>query len=94
MININIDKQILDHHGKTFSISTAKNGIGEMDGSYCTPTGKFKISEKNKFMMSNSNVQLVKDNLPQEELCFDNYHHMQIRHRENKRVPRILYRLA
>ena len=46
MININIDKQILDHHGKIFSISTAKNGTGEMDGSYCTPTGKFKVSEK------------------------------------------------
>ena len=46
MININIDKQILDHFGKTYSISTAKNGIGEMDGSYCTPIGKFKIFEK------------------------------------------------
>ena len=46
MINIYIDKQILDHLGKTYSISTAKNGIGEMDGSNCTPTGKFIISEK------------------------------------------------
>jgi L,D-transpeptidase YbiS len=46
MINIKIYKQILEHFGKTFPISTAKNGIGEMDGSYCTPTGKFKIFKK------------------------------------------------
>ena len=46
MINIKINEQILEFHGKTYSISTAKNGIGEMEGSYCTPTGKFKISEK------------------------------------------------
>ncbi len=31
---------------KTYSISSAKNGTGERENSYCTPTGKFKISEK------------------------------------------------
>jgi len=46
MININISKQILVYKGKSYSISTAKNGIGEVEDSYCTPTGKFKIIEK------------------------------------------------
>ena len=32
--------------GKSYSISTAINGTGEIEGSYCTPTGKFKIAEK------------------------------------------------
>ena len=46
MININISKQILIYKGKSYSVSTAKNGIGEVENSYCTPTGKFKIVEK------------------------------------------------
>ena len=46
MININISKQILVYKGKSFSVSTAKNGVGEVENSYCTPTGKFKIVEK------------------------------------------------
>ena len=46
MITINISKQALEYKGKSYSISTAKNGIGEVEGSYCTPTGKFKIAEK------------------------------------------------
>ena len=46
MININISKQILVYKGKSYSVSTAKNGIGEVKDSYCTPTGKFKIIEK------------------------------------------------
>ena len=46
MININISKQILVYKGKSYSVSTAKNGIGEVENSYCTPTGKFKIVEK------------------------------------------------
>ena len=46
MININISKQILEYKGKSYSVSTAKNGIGEVENSYCTPTGKFKIVEK------------------------------------------------
>tara|TARA_B000000460_G_scaffold73597_1_gene50849 strand:+ start:533 stop:979 length:447 start_codon:yes stop_codon:yes gene_type:complete len=46
MITINISEQALEYKGKSYSISTAKNGIGEIEGSYCTPTGKFKIAEK------------------------------------------------
>ena len=46
MITINISEQALEYKGKSYSISTSKNGIGEVEGSYCTPTGKFKISEK------------------------------------------------
>ena len=46
MITISIADQTLEYQGKTYSISSAKNGVGEVEGSYCTPTGQFKISEK------------------------------------------------
>ena len=46
MITINISEQALEYKGKSYSISSAKNGIGEIENSYCTPTGKFKIAEK------------------------------------------------
>ena len=46
MITINVDKQILIHSKKIYSISTAKKGVGEIYGSNCTPRGKFIISEK------------------------------------------------
>ena len=46
MITINISEQSLEYKGKAYSISTAINGTGEIEGSYCTPTGKFKIAEK------------------------------------------------
>ena len=46
MITISITDQTLEYQGKTYSISSAKNGVGEVEGSYCTPTGQFKISEK------------------------------------------------
>ena len=46
MININIKNQTLEYQGKTYSISSAKNGVGEEEGSFCTPLGKFKIAEK------------------------------------------------
>ena len=46
MITIDISKQALEYKGKSYSISTAKNGICEIEDSYCTPTGKFKIAEK------------------------------------------------
>ena len=29
-----------------YTISSAANGIGFQEGSYCTPTGRFEISEK------------------------------------------------
>ena len=46
MITISIANQTLEYQGKTYSISSAKNGVGEVEGSFCTPTGQFKISEK------------------------------------------------
>ncbi|SFV78835.1 Glutamate synthase [NADPH] large chain [hydrothermal vent metagenome] len=46
MITISIADQTLEYQGKTYSISSAKNGVGEKEGSFCTPTGQFKISEK------------------------------------------------
>lgn len=46
MIIINIANQTLEFNDKTYAISTAANGIGEVEGSYCTPLGKFKIAEK------------------------------------------------
>ena len=46
MITISIANQTLEYQGKTYSISSAKNGVGEVEESYCTPTGQFKIYEK------------------------------------------------
>jgi len=46
MIEISIANQTLRYRDKTYPISSAKNGIGEVEGSYCTPTGRFNISEK------------------------------------------------
>ncbi len=51
MININISTQTLDYYQdnvlqKSYSISSSINGVGEVEGSFCTPTGRFKISEK------------------------------------------------
>ena len=46
MIEISIANQTLRYLDKTYPISSAKNGIGEVEGSYCTPTGRFNISEK------------------------------------------------
>ena len=46
MITISIADQTLEYQGKTYSISSAKNGVGEEEGSFCTPTGQLKISEK------------------------------------------------
>ena len=46
MITIRIADQTLEYQGKTYSISSAKNGVGEEEGSFCTPTGRFKIAEK------------------------------------------------
>lgn len=46
MIFISIKDQTLSYQDKTYSISSAKNGVGEVEGSYCTPLGKFKIADK------------------------------------------------
>lgn len=46
MIEISIVEQTLKFRGKTYLISSAKNGVGEVEGSFCTPTGRFRIAEK------------------------------------------------
>ena len=46
MITIDIANQTLKYQDKTYSISSAKNGVGEVEDSYCTPLGEFKIAEK------------------------------------------------
>ena len=51
-IDINISKQTLDlieDNGaliKRYPISSAKNGVGEQNGSYCTPRGKHLVRAK------------------------------------------------
>jgi L,D-transpeptidase YbiS len=40
MILIDIGRQELSFQGRTYSVSTAKNGPGEKNGSFCTPRGK------------------------------------------------------
>lgn len=51
-ININIERQRLDllndydHVIEQFDISSAKNGVGQKNGSFCTPLGKHIIRAK------------------------------------------------
>ncbi|MFW2178380.1 MULTISPECIES: L,D-transpeptidase family protein [unclassified Moraxella] len=50
LIHIHIPSQTLTltHHGQsnTYPISTAKNGVGELENTGCTPRGQHQISEK------------------------------------------------
>ena len=46
MIVIDLGKQELSFGGKTYSISTAKNGPGEKNGSFCTPRGRHIVRAK------------------------------------------------
>jgi lipoprotein-anchoring transpeptidase ErfK/SrfK len=46
MILIDIKKQELAFEGKTYSVSTAKNGPGEKNGSFCTPRGSHLVRAK------------------------------------------------
>ena len=46
MILIDIAKQQLVFQGKTYSVSTAKRGAGEKNGSLCTPRGRHIIRAK------------------------------------------------
>lgn len=46
MITINIANQTLTYKDTVYLISSAANGVGEIQGSFCTPLGKFKIDEK------------------------------------------------
>lgn len=46
MIRIDIPKQQLVFQGKTYSVSTAKRGTGEKNGSLCTPRGRHIVRAK------------------------------------------------
>jgi lipoprotein-anchoring transpeptidase ErfK/SrfK len=46
MITINIANQTLTYQDEVYLISTAANGVGEQEGSFCTPLGRFVIAEK------------------------------------------------
>ena len=46
MITIDIANQILTFRDESYLISSAANGVGEEEGSFCTPLGQFKIAEK------------------------------------------------
>ena len=46
MILIDIGRQTLTFQGKTYSVSTAKNGPGEKNGSFCTPRGRHIVRAK------------------------------------------------
>ena len=43
MIVIDLKRQELSFGGKTYSVSTAKNGPGEKNGSFCTPRGSHLV---------------------------------------------------
>ena len=46
MILIDLARQELTFQGKTYSVSTAKRGAGEKNGSFCTPRGKHIVRAK------------------------------------------------
>jgi lipoprotein-anchoring transpeptidase ErfK/SrfK len=46
MILIDIGRQQLTFEGRTWSVSTAKNGPGEKNGSFCTPRGRHIVRAK------------------------------------------------
>jgi len=46
MIAIDIRSQTLSFRGKTYLVSTASRGPGEMNGSLCTPRGKHIVRAK------------------------------------------------
>ena len=46
MIRIDLKNQQLVFQGKTYSISSAKNGPGEKNGSFCTPRGQHIVRAK------------------------------------------------
>jgi lipoprotein-anchoring transpeptidase ErfK/SrfK len=46
MIVIDIARQTLAYGGKAYSVSTAKRGVGEKNGSLCTPRGRHIVRAK------------------------------------------------
>ena len=45
-IVIDVPRQELRFEGKTYPVSTAKNGVGEKSGSFCTPRGRHLVRAK------------------------------------------------
>jgi lipoprotein-anchoring transpeptidase ErfK/SrfK len=45
-IEIDIARQTLSFGGRTYSVSTSKNGAGEKSGSFCTPRGRHVVRAK------------------------------------------------
>ncbi len=46
MILIDLGRQELSFQGKTYPVSTSKNGPGEKNGSFCTPRGRHIVRAK------------------------------------------------
>ena len=46
LIEIDIERQELRFAGKTYLVSTAKKGVGEKNGSLCTPRGRHVVRAK------------------------------------------------
>jgi lipoprotein-anchoring transpeptidase ErfK/SrfK len=45
-IEIDVAGQSLAFGGRTYSISTSRNGLGEVNGSFCTPRGRHIVRAK------------------------------------------------
>ncbi len=45
-IEIDVPSQTLRFGGKVYEISTSKNGLGEQNGSFCTPRGRHLVRAK------------------------------------------------
>jgi L,D-transpeptidase YbiS len=45
-MEIDIPSQTLRYRGKTYPVSTASNGVGEKNGSFCTPRGRHIVRAK------------------------------------------------
>ena len=46
IIEIDATRQALTFGGRSYAISTSKNGLGERNGSYCTPRGRHIVRAK------------------------------------------------
>ena len=45
-IEVDVARQALRFGGKTYAVSTSKNGLGEKNGSFCTPRGRHIVRAK------------------------------------------------
>jgi L,D-transpeptidase YbiS len=45
-IEIDVPRQELRFGGRTYAVSTSKNGLGEKNGSFCTPRGRHIVRAK------------------------------------------------